>query len=110
MEASQAGNDPGGAEQINEGTNAIGYAGGADEESPLAQHAPAPTNIEADEEAARLKGQPIQTATASAPDPSTQSGVPLDEDKVAGVQAGVPAEPVAAPEVAATPGSPQYGS
>ena len=56
----------------------------------------------------RLNGQPSDTAESSAPPARALSGVPLDEDKAAGVTPG-PQPPVvqegkAGPEVAPTPG------
>ena len=57
----------------------------------------------------RLNGQPSATGYSSAPPPNAQSGVPLDEDRAAGVTPGeqppVVQEGKVGPEVAATPSS-----
>lgn len=53
------------------------------------------------------------TTPSSAPPPESQSGVPLSEDREAGVEAGAPTEPPPNPDVAETPGAggvePQHG-
>ncbi len=58
----------------------------------------------APDEDARSKGQPESTGFSSAPDPAQQSGVPLNEDKAAGVEPGEVPAPPPAPQVAKTPG------
>ncbi len=73
--------------------NANDYADGGGKASPTAPDTDA-----------RSKGQPESTGFSSALDPAQQSGVPLNEDKAAGVEKGTVPAPPSAPEVAKTPG------
>ena len=73
------------------------------DENLYAEGAGQPSATAPDTEA-RAKGQAESTGFSSAPDPKHQSGVPLDEDKAAGVQKGEVPAPPPAPEVAKTPG------
>lgn len=84
-----------------------------DEESkdPAAEEAEVPTKVMQGDSGgqdqpmtATEQHDPNKQGPASPADPSEQSGVPLTEDRAAGVERGEVPEPPAAPPVAPTPG------